>query len=306
MGKSSQIETKQYLSITEAAAFLGVSRPTIYARLQSGELPYNQISTRTIRIPASALRDFQATTEPKQNHQKLSAHDLRDYMTREEVLTKYSLSKSQFHREIQNRGIKAVRYGQKALYLKSQMKEIFFKQTYPDIKDWYTSEELAAREGITRKHICATAHKLGIAVKRAGSVCYIAKVAWDDRKLAPAIIERDYMTADQAKKHYHLGGKTFYDKINASDITKVKRGNFVYFPIRDLDRLFKDKTPKIPAEIRKNYIRGIDALKHYHIGQQRFSDETRAAEVTKVRTEGNYVWYKKEELDRLFKNIDIK
>lgn len=35
MGKKSNTETKQYLSITEAAAFLGVSRPTIYARLQS-------------------------------------------------------------------------------------------------------------------------------------------------------------------------------------------------------------------------------------------------------------------------------
>ena len=306
MGKKSNTETKQYLSITEAAAFLGVSRPTIYARLQSGELPYNQISTRTIRIPVSALRDFQATTAPKQIRQKLSAHDLRDYMTREEVLTKYSLTKSQFHREIKREGIKAVRYGQKALYLKTQMKETFFKQTYPDIKDWYTSEELAAREGISRKHICATAHKLGIEVKRAGSVCYIAKEAWDDRKLAPSIIERDYITVDQAKQHYHNGGKKFYDTINATDITKVKKGNFVYFPVKDLDRLFKDKTPKIPAEIRKNYIRGIDALKHYHIGQKRFSEETQAARVTKVRTEGNFVWYKKDELDRIFNKLDIK
>ena len=60
---------------------------------------------------------------------------------------------------------------------------------------------------------------------------------------------------------------------------------------------------KIPDEIRKNYMRSGDALKYYHLGQKRFSEETQAAGVTKVKTEGNYVWYKKDELDRLFKKI---
>ena len=45
MGKTKHTEPKQYLSITEAAEFLGVSRPTIYARINSGELPYNQVSS---------------------------------------------------------------------------------------------------------------------------------------------------------------------------------------------------------------------------------------------------------------------
>lgn len=39
----------------------------------------------------------------------------------------------------------------------------------------------------------------------------------------------------------------------------------------------------------------------YHVGQKRFSEETKAANVTKVRTEGNFMWYKKSELDKLFK-----
>lgn len=50
------------------------------------------------------------------------------------------------------------------------------------------------------------------------------------------------MTVDQAKKHYHIGGKTFYDAVNSNNIQKVRKGNYVYFPIKDMDRLFKDKT----------------------------------------------------------------
>lgn len=36
---------------------------------------------------------------------------------------------------------------------------------------------------------------------------------------------------------------------------------------------------------------------------KRFLDETKAAGVTKVRTEGRQVWYKKDELDKLFKKL---
>ena len=297
------MELKQYLSITEAADFLGVSRPTIYARLRSGELPYNQVSERTIRIPISAITAIQISTHKTTKNQHLKVHDLRSYMTRAEVLKEYGVEKSKFHKVIQSKGISAVRHGQKALYLKSQMKELFFKETYPDVKEWYTSAELAIREGISRRRICVIAHKLSIPVKRAGTVCYIGRDAWDNRKLAPVVIERDYMTVDQAKKHYHIGGKHFYDAINASQISKVRKGNYVYFLKKDLDALFEDKSPHIPDEIRKNYVRSCDALKLYHVGQKRFTEETQAAGIEKVRTEGNYVWYRKDQLDKLFKTL---
>lgn len=74
------------------------------------------------------------------------------------------------------------------------------------------------------------------------------------------------MTVDQTKKHYHIGGKTFYDAVNSNNIQKVRKGNYVYFPIKDMDRLFKEKVPKIPLEILKNYIRSCNVLKLYHIG----------------------------------------
>ena len=74
MGKIVHKEPKQYLSITEAAAFLGVSRPTIYSQMQSGELPYNQVGARTIRIPLPALVSLQAKQTVTPSKPKLSKH----------------------------------------------------------------------------------------------------------------------------------------------------------------------------------------------------------------------------------------
>ena len=92
----------------------------------------------------------------------------------------------------------------------------------------------------------------------------------------------------------------FYDAVRENKLQCIRQNRCVYYNIQDLNRLFKNKKPMIPTEIRRNYIRGCQALKKYHIGQKRFSEMTKAAGVTKVRTEGNFVWYKKSELDTLF------
>ena len=159
------------------------------------------------------------------------------------------------------------------------------------------------REGLTRKYISYFIRRKGITCRRQGWTLLIHKESWDKAKLVRGDIEKNYLTVDQARKLYHIGQQTFYDGVHEAGLQGIREHNFMYYSKSELDRLFKDKTPKIPPEIRRNYIRSGDALKKYHIGQKRFSDETRAAGVTKVKTEGNYVWYKKSELDKLFKKI---
>lgn len=114
-------------------------------------------------------------------------------------------------------------------------------------------------------------------------------------------LEKNYLTVDQARKLYHIGQSTFYDGVNSNNVPRRRQGREVFFPKTELDRIFKDKSPNIPEEIRRNYVTAKDALKMYHVGQKRFSEETKAANVTKVRTEGNFMWYKKSEPDKLFK-----
>ena len=111
------------------------------------------------------------------------------------------------------------------------------------------------------------------------------------------------MTREQATSHYRIGNIRFYDGVHGAGLTPVKSGHFAYYKITDLDKLFKNKEPNIPKEIRRDYVRSCDVTKKYHIGQKRFLDETKAANVTKVRTEGKQVWYKKDELDKLFKKL---
>ena len=138
--------------------------------------------------------------------------------------------------------------------------------------------------------------------RKVGIKLYLNIKEWNEARFFRGDSE-DYVNAKQAQRLFHVGGERFYATVNSSNIRRYRCGIEVFFDKKDLAKLFENKEPEIPAEIRKNYMRSCDALKHYHIGQKRFSEETQAAGVPKVKTAGNYVWYLKSELDRLFKKL---
>ena len=292
------LEGKSHLSITEAAKFLGVSRPTIYTRIEQGELTPLRVSPRTVRIPIEQLKIDSHYIS------KTGKQDYSELISKAEILEKYSISESWLIHRMKEEGFHSRIIKGKAFYPKKEVERMFKPKPVYNKGDWYNAEDLMKKEGISRKYISYYVREKKIPVKRDGRLLFISKKSWDNSRLFRGDIEKNYLTVDQAKKHYHLGQQTFYEKVNAACIKGTRTGIYVYYKKSDLDRLFKDKTPKVPSEIRKNYMRRCDALKHYHLGQKRFSYETQAAGVTKILTEGNYVWYKKDELDRLFNKIN--
>jgi excisionase family DNA binding protein len=292
---------RTYFSISEAARLLGVSRPTIYARIRSGELLAVKVSPRTLRIPIEEIKAQPIRYAPAPSSIRDIRRALETMITRDEAIAKYGISQQWFYKKVRAAGIKAMRYGTKAYYRKDAIHRLFFKRKYPEITDWTTSEELAKEFGIGRKTICTLARKFDIPRVRTKRNLLISRKDWLFHRMEMPDLQKNYLTVSQAIKLYHIGLTTFYNGVNTNNVTRRRQGREVYFPKADLDRLFKDRSPKIPEEIRRDYVTAGDALKVYHVAQKRFSAETRAKGVTKVRTEGNFVWYKKTELDELFK-----
>ena len=80
------LEGKTHLSISEAAKFLGVSRPTLYARIEQGELTPLRVSTRTVRIPIEQL-ETSTQMQPKP-----TKGDFSSLISKADVLSKYDIS----------------------------------------------------------------------------------------------------------------------------------------------------------------------------------------------------------------------
>ena len=84
----SVLNDKALLSISEAAEYLGVSRPTVYARIREGELVPVQVSIRTQWIPIEQLRS---------NSSRLPQPYKGDYsilISKEEALERYDVALS--------------------------------------------------------------------------------------------------------------------------------------------------------------------------------------------------------------------
>ena len=289
---------KTHLSITEAAAYLGVSRPTVYARIKAGELVPVRFSTRTLRIPIDQLID-NTEREPQP-----SKGDFSTIISKEEALERYEITDTWLYRKLKQEGIRPKIIKGKAFFPEKDLDRLFPPKKTFDRSEWYDVDELAEREGKTRKYVTNLIRVKEIRSYRNGKTLLVSKAEWDNGRITRGDISENYLTVDQARKLYHIGQKTFYDGVNAAGLQGIRQERFVYYSKRELDRLFKKKPPKIPADIRKNYIRSGDVLKHYHIGQKRFLEETKAAGVTKVKIAGNQVWYKKSEMDALFKKIN--
>lgn len=295
-----QIDEQKYLSISQASKLLGVSRPTIYARIKAGELKAVRISTNTIRIPLSQLEAQPVRYSPSPKSIRDIEQAKKTMITRDEAIAKYDISQPWFYKKVKGAGIKAMRFGTKAYYPKDEIHRLFFKNSYPDVKEWISSEELAAKFGHTRKYICDQARQFNVPRVRTGRSLMISKLDWDKNVIDVPDLQKHYLTVEQAKKLYHIGQSRFYDEVNAAGLERRRQGREVFFRKTDLDRLFKDKSPKIPEYIRRDYITAKEALAFCHVGQKRFSEDTKAAGATKIRTEGNFVWYNKEELRRIF------
>lgn len=87
------------------------------------------------------------------------------------------------------------------------------------------------------------------------------------------------ISKQEALARYEVSVQWLYRILDAEGIKPMVIKGKAYFPKNDLDRLLPPKVVYNPNEWYDAY------------------EMTKAAGVTKVRTEGNFVWYKKSELD---------
>lgn len=136
-------------------------------------------------------------------------------------------------------------------------------------------------QGLTDKRILTIVSGHKIETTRVRQLMLISKDGWKKARVLLSKLERYYYTIDQACKEYRIGPVKFRKIISAASLQGVQNGHFKYYKKAELEPLLRDRLPKISKEITKNYIRCKDALKKYHIGLQRFLDETKANNVEK-------------------------
>lgn len=288
---------EKLLSISAAARFLNVSRPTIYSCIESGVLSPVPFSEKSVRIPMSQLVLLQKSAPDPDINVPVTS------ISKDDALKRYAISETWLYRKTKAHGVSSIIVKGKAYFPKDALDRLFPPRSAYDRSKWYTVDDLVQAQGLTDKRILTIVSEHKIETARVRQLMLISKEGWKKARVLLSKLDRYYYTADQACKEYRIGPVKFREIIGAAGLQGVQNGHFKYYKIAELEPLLRDRSPKIPKEITKNYIRCKDALKKYHIGLQRFLDETKANNVEKIKTAGNFVWYKKSELDKLFKKL---
>ncbi|KGN91376.1 hypothetical protein HR15_02700 [Porphyromonas gulae] len=245
---STTLEHKPFLSTTEAAKLLGVSKASIYRYLELGLLSAMQFPGKTILSRANLDKTFD-NPKPYVKRMARERKPITDFYTTNEILNLYGVSykhlydinkKKQRFPTTMSRG--------RTLWSKKHVDAYFAKRSPdPNIEEWISVEELIDRYDVPKQTIYDIAYEYQIAKKKQG-----VKSLYDKQAIVRAFESRSigddkdlYYTAHEAMEKYGLSYNQISKIISRYKLPKKKVGRHVWVLKTALDDHMSP--PSIPS-----------------------------------------------------------
>jgi excisionase family DNA binding protein len=233
--------SKEFLSISESAILLGISRPTIYKMLANGEIKSIRASERIVRIKRSDLENIKSSATSINTIASNINKSQYEQITVAEVIEKFNISTTYFYRKIKIADIKPTIIKGKAHYPLKPLQKIFARKQYVEIADWYSVADIVKKFKVRKEYVYEYTSEHKIPKKRVGNNVLISQYHWDNAHGLNKTENENYYTVEQAIKKYKIGRNHLYDLIRNHKIPKVKRGINVLIHKKSLDNLMSNR-----------------------------------------------------------------
>lgn len=169
-----RIKDKPFLTITETAIYLGVTRPTVYGYIKRGELKVIRLGFKyllkkeDIDVLFNNPTEFHTPTKEKA--------PITDFYTTAEVKEKYHVNESWIFLVAKKNNIPRTFNRGKTYWSKKHIDAYFAKKApNPDITEWYSTQEMQEKFGMTLSAIYCFVSKNAIPKKKEGIMVYYSK-----------------------------------------------------------------------------------------------------------------------------------
>lgn len=231
------IESSPFISPTQCARLLGVSRRSIYNYLAANSIPCFQFKGKTLisRESLNALFDGSHLYQLRPSKEKQL---ITEFYTTKEVLEKFGISNSWLFKAAKENNFPKITQRGKTLWSKPHI-DRFFAKSAPkeEITEWYTAAEIQERYGMTLSAIYNLVSKENIPKKKVGCEARYSKWHFDKAK-GVAVDEPDTYTMQEAMAKYSMTRDQLYHYIKTYRISKVKVGRIIKISKQELDNLF--------------------------------------------------------------------
>ena len=180
------LSRQDYISISEAATLMGVSRWTIYRNVVRGIIPAKRLSQRTTLI---RKKDIEALFDEVEPYEVLTTGERKpidEWYTIDEITEKYGLLRHRIRKIINAENIPTKKAGTRTLIAKSRMDAYFRKRGFDDtlsnLADWITTSEVMEIYGMTEQAVRVFVSRYAIPKKRLNGKLYYSKQHIDKLK----------------------------------------------------------------------------------------------------------------------------
>lgn len=177
---------REYISISDAASLMGVSRWTIYRNVVKGIIPAKRLSRRTTLI---RKKDIDALFDKIEPYEVLTAGERKpidEWYTIDEVTEKYGLLRHRIRGIINAEGIPTKKAGTRTLIAKGRIDAYFRKKGFDsalsNFAEWITTPEVMNIYGMTGNAVRVFVSRYTIPKKRINGVLYYSKQHIDKLK----------------------------------------------------------------------------------------------------------------------------
>lgn len=239
----SNFKDKEYLSFKEAATLLGLSKQAIYKMVYAGKLQAFHISSRLSFIRKGDI-DRMLEARPYEQRQPKDTIPITDFYTTAEVKEKYHVNESCIFVIAKKHNIPRTFNRGKTYWSKKHIDAYFAKKAPdPDITEWYSTQEMQEKFGMTLSAIYTFAYKNAIPKKKEGIMVYYSKKHVDIAKGIAKPEETMYYTVAEAMEKFNLTRDQLYHYVKWHHISKIKKGKYTFISRAELDKLLA--LPKI-------------------------------------------------------------
>ena len=239
----SDFKDKEYLSFKEAATLLGLSKQAIYKMVYAGKLRAFRVSSRLSFIRKGDIDRMLEARPYEQRHPK-DTIPITDFYTTAEVKEKFNVAESWIFAIAKKNNIPRTFNRGKTYWSKKHIDAYFAKKApNPDITEWYSTQEIQEKFGMTLSAVYCFVSKNAIPKKKEGIMVYYSKKHVDIAKGMTAPEEPKYYTVPEALEKFNPTRDQLYHYATYHNIPKVKKGKYTLISKSELDKLLA--APKI-------------------------------------------------------------
>lgn len=239
---TNKISEREFISPTQCAILIGVSRRTLYRYLEANKIPCCQFKGCT-RIRRSDIETLFGDSYIKR--EKKQAEPIEEFYTTKEILEKFGISNSWLFKMAKERNIPKTVVRGKTLWSKKHIDRALADKQPTEIADeeWYSVEEVCARFNMSKEAVYRFVSERRIGKRKDKCKVFYSKRHFDKAMGVESDLEPEYYTVPEAMKRYNMTRDQISHYVRTHNIPRIYEGRYVRIDRKALDALFAP--PKI-------------------------------------------------------------